>query len=926
MKERKIGVPFEGLAEFARKAAAEGAVLLRNEEQVLPLQKSDNVAVFGRCQIEYYRSGTGSGGAVNVAYTTNLLDGLRNSDKVTVNEELAAVYEAWLKENPFDNGGGGWACEPWCQKEMPVSAELAKKAAEVSNKALFVIGRTAGEDQDNAVAEGSYLLRQEELEVLKQITAYFAKVVLVFNVGNIMDMSFLETSEFQNKIQSVIYAWHGGIEGGNAIADVLTGKVTPQGKLTDTIARSIEDYPSTKNHGGEKQNLYQEDIYIGYRYFETFKKDAVLYPFGFGLSYTEFDMDIMDSYVQDEELVFECRVTNKGTQYSGREVVQLYMEAPQGKLGRPARELVAFAKTGLLGCMESEIVSLVVPMDKLSAFDDSGVTGYANSYVLEQGTYRFYAGNNVREAELVPFAGKDGYVVEQTRLVQALEEAGAPTQSFERLTTGEKTENGCYTERYEPVPTKTVDLRAQITERLPEELPITGNKGLTLQMVAAGECTMDDFIAQLNKEELAMIVRGEGMCSIKVTPGTAAAFGGVSDRLLTYGIPVACCADGPSGIRMDGGLLATQLPIGTLLACTWDIPLVEGLFTMQGKELVRNEIDTLLGPGMNIHRHPLNGRNFEYFSEDSFLTGKMTAAVVRGIGKNGVHATVKHFSCNSQEKGRSFVDSVVSQRALREIYLKAFEIAVKEGNAQSIMTSYNPVNGHWMASNYELNTTILHKEWGYQGIVMSDWWAQMNDVVEGGEPSRQRTGDMVRSQNDLYMVVGNNGAELNVMGDDTLEALEQGRLTIGELQRSAKNICRFLIHTPAFERFGKQVYQMPEFTARTIKTDETLQDIEKDAKVMLDKETNVCFHVDETGVYKVIAKMMSPESNLAQTVCKAYLNDKELSTFQTNGTDGNWIYQVLLRVKLEAGDYALRLEFPKPGMQVEYLEFSRERE
>lgn len=926
MEERKIGVPYEGLAEFARRAAAEGAVLLRNEEQVLPLQKEDNVAVFGRCQIEYYRSGTGSGGAVNVAYTTNLLDGLRKSNSVIVNEELAAVYEAWLKENPFDNGGGGWACEPWCQKEMPVSAELAEKAAKISNKALFVIGRTAGEDQDNAVAEGSYLLRQEELEILKQLTTHFTKVILVFNTGNIMDMSFLERPEFQNKIQSVIYAWHGGIEGGNAIADVLTGKVTPQGKLSDTIARSIEDYPSTKNHGGEEQNVYQEDIYVGYRYFETFKKDAVLYPFGYGLSYTEFDMDVISSYEQDEDLVFECRVTNKGTQYSGREVVQLYVEAPQGKLGRPARELVAFVKTGLLGCMESETVCLKVAIDKLAAFDDSGITGFANSYVLEQGMYNFYMGNSVRDAKLVSFDGKKGYSVEQTRLVQELEEAGAPTQGFERLTTGEKLENGCYAERYEAVPTKTVDLGIQIQERLPEELAITGDKGLTLQMVAAGECTMEDFIAQLTKEELATIVRGEGMSSIKVTPGTAAAFGGVSDRLMAYGIPVACCADGPSGIRMDSGLLATQLPIGTLLACTWDIPLVEEMFTMQGKELVRNEIDTLLGPGINIHRHPLNGRNFEYFSEDSLLTGKMTAAVVRGIGKNGVHATIKHYSCNSQETGRSVVDSVVSQRALREIYLKAFEMAVKEGNAQSLMTSYNPVNGHWMASNYELNTTILHKEWGYTGIVMSDWWAKMNDVVKGGEASKQKTGDMVRSQNDLYMVVSNNGAELNVMEDDTLAALEEGRLTIGELQRSAKNICRFLIHTPAFTRFGKKVYQMPEFTAQKIEEEKQLQDILTDTKIMLNKETNVCFHAGKTGIYKVTAKMMCPESNLAQTVCKAYLNGKELCTFQTNGTDGMWIYQALLRAKLEEGDYVLILEFPKAGMQVEYLEFTLEQE
>lgn len=924
MKERKIGVPLEGLAEFSRRAAAEGAVLLKNEEQVLPLLAEDNVAIFGRCQIEYYRSGTGSGGAVNVAYTTNLLDGLRESERVTVNEELATVYQAWIKENPFDNGGGGWACEPWCQKEMTVSDELVKRAAEISNKALMVIGRTAGEDKDNALAEGSYLLTQKELEVLKQITSHFSKVILVLNVGNIIDMSFLEKTEWKDKIQAVIYAWHGGIEGGNAIADVLTGKVTPQGKLTDTIAKSIKDYPSDKNHGGEKENKYQEDIYVGYRYFETFKKDAVQFPFGFGLSYTEFDIEITDAFVQGQELTFACNVTNTGTQYDGREVIQLYVEAPQGKLGRPARELVAFAKTGLLRCMESEQLTFSVPIDKLATFDDSGVTGYVHSYVLEQGMYRFYLGNSVRDAKLVLFKGEEGYYVEQTRLVQALEEAGAPEQRFERLTTGEKGEDGIYTERYETVPMKTVELSSQIRERLPKELPMTGDKGLTLQMVAEGICSMEDFVAQLMKEELAMVVRGEGMCSIKVTPGTAAAFGGVSDRLLAYGIPIACCADGPSGIRMDNGLLATQLPIGTLLACTWDVDLVEELFTMQGKEMVRNEIDTLLGPGINIHRHPLNGRNFEYFSEDSLLTGKMAAAVVRGIGKNGVHATIKHFACNSQETGRHVVNAVVSQRALREIYLKAFEMAVKEGNAQSIMTSYNPINGHWTASNYELNTTIMRKEWGYTGIVMTDWWAQMNDVVKGGKPSKKQTADMVRSQNDVYMVVGNNGAELNTMDDDTLEALEQGRLTIGELQRSAMNICRFLIHTPAFERFGKRVYKMPEFKAQRIETDNTLQDIRVDAKVILDKKTNVCFHAGESGVYKVTAKLMSAESNIAQTVCKAYLNDVEMNTFQTNGTDGNWMYQVLLRVKLEAGDYALRLEFPKPGMQVEYLEFSKE--
>src|SRR5690606_20451816 len=308
-----------------------------------------------------------------------------------------------------------------------------------------------------------------------------------------------------------------------------------------------------------------------------------------------------------------------------------------------------------------------------------------------------------------------------------------------------------------------------------------------LRDVHDGKVSMEDFIAQLSDEDLATIVRGEGMVSPLVTPGTASAFGGVSDRLLSYGIPVGCTADGPSGIRMDSGDKATQVAIGTLLAATWNVELVEELYVMEGQELLRNNIDTLLGPGLNIRRSPLNGRNFEYFSEDPLISGAFAAACTRGIISGGSYATLKHFACNNQEKHRTKVDAVVSERALRELYLKGFEIAVKDGGANSIMTSYNPINGHWAASNYDLNTTILRGEWGYDGIVMTDWWANMNDPIDGGESSRQNTYAMVRAQNDLYMVVPNYGAEINAMEDNTLEKLADGTLTRGELQRNAMN-------------------------------------------------------------------------------------------------------------------------------------------
>ena len=907
-------------AALCRKAAAQGAVLLKNEDAVLPLTADDRVAVFGRCQKDYYRSGTGSGGAVNVLYTTNLLDGLRN-DHITVNGMLADCYESWIAGHPFDNGGGGWACEPWCQAEMPVSQELAAKAAAASNKAVVVIGRTAGEDKDNNAAKGSYFLTGTEKELLHNVCAHFEDVIAVLNVSNIIDMGFVQDS---SHIKAVVYAWQGGMEGGNGIADVLTGREVFQGKLTDTIAGKITDYPSDKNHGGKEKNIYQEDIYVGYRYFETFAQDAVLYPFGYGLSYTEFSISGSKAEIHGSgaQMVFciTCNVKNTGTTYRGREIVQLYVEKPAGGMGRPSRELIGFAKTRDLNCLEEETIRMDIPVYRLASFDDSGVSGYKDAYVLEAGIYHFHIGTNVRDTVEIPVQGTPGWELEDTLLLAQCEEAMAPDESFVRMR-ARAADNGAYTIEYEPVPTRTVNIKERIISSLPAPIPYTGDQGLLLKDVLTGKCTMEAFIAQLSMEDLAAIVRGEGMCSLKVTPGTAAAFGGVSDALLGFGIPIGCCADGPSGIRMDNGSHAAQVPIGTLLACTWDELLVEELFAGIGDELVQNQVDTLLGPGINIHRHPLNGRNFEYFSEDPLVSGKMAAAVVRGIGKKGVHATIKHFACNSQETGRHIVNAVVSQRALREIYLKAFEIAVREGDAHSVMTSYNPVNGFWTASAYDLNTTILRKEWGYEGIVMTDWWANINDVTEGGEGSRQRTADMVRAQNDVYMVVNNNGAEINSYGDDSVEALGNGRLTVAEMQRSAVNICRFLMRTPAFGREGNGVVNVPLIRAlgTDIQGENALDD---SGRILWDTEVEAerAFSVKEAGDYDVIVLLMSEQTDQAQCVCRAVLNGEELATFQTNGTNGRWIRQKLLRVRLEAGGYQMKILFPKPGMVIGQME------
>jgi beta-glucosidase len=927
-----IGVPLPELAAYCREAAAEGAVLLKNEGHMLPVKKDETVSIFGRSQIEYYRSGTGSGGAVNVPYVKNILDGIKENNAFPVNEELVENYKEWLKEHPFDNGGGGWAAEPWHQEEMEITDEIARCAAEKSEKAIFLIGRTAGEDKDYEDTEGSYLLTKREKENLRIVTKYFNEVAVLLNVSNIIDMSWTKDAAYQDHIKAILYIWQGGMEGANAVADLLSGRVTPSGKLTDTIAEKLSDYPAADHFGSKTENIYAEDIYVGYRYFETFAPEKVMYEFGFGLSYTEFSMETVKAERtgngKDAKIALSIRVKNTGAA-AGKEAAQVYVSAPQGQLGKPAKVLCGFAKTKLLAPGEEEVLELTIPVSRFASYDDSGVTGHKSCYVLEEGLYEIYVGNSVRCTEKANVDGKGGYEIASCVVTVELEEALAPTKEFLRLKTGRQKEDGVFARAYEKAPQQMVDLAERIKSRLPKELPQTGNKGITLQAVAENikngssvEEELDAFVAQFTNEELAVIVRGEGMSSPKVTPGTASAFGGVSDSLHGYGIPIACASDGPSGIRMESGLKATQLPIGTLLACSFNIPMMEELYQMEGRELVGNEIDTLLGPGINIHRYPLNGRNFEYFSEDPLVTGQFAAAMIRGIRSAGSSATVKHFAANNQETERHNVNSVVSERALREIYLKGFEIAVKEGNANSIMTSYNPVNGHWTASNYDLNTTILRGEWGYQGIVMTDWWAKMNDVVNGGEADRRYTSFMVRAQNDLYMVVNNNGAAINAVGDDTLEALEAGKLTVGELQRCAKNICRFLLGTPVMKRPLKDFDPLLTVTAKeAVNTDgKQVCALQSGSRIEAGKFENTVLYVEKESILNVNAHFCFPVEGLAQGAANLYLNGELMATVQTGGTGERFLTQRMCRVKFMPGYYELKAEYVTPELKLDWIE------
>lgn len=910
---------FDDYSRIARQAAAEGQVLLKNENHVLPLKEYTQAAVFGRIQFHYYKSGTGSGGMVNVNKVTGILDALQNSDKITVNEKLLKTYMEWENENLFDEGIG-WGNEPWSQAEMEVSDALAEEIAGETDTAIVILGRTAGEDRDNLNCPGSYLLAEKEEKLLETVRRHFAKMIVILNVGNIIDMSF----EDKYRPDAVLYAWQGGMTGGQGTVDVLTGDVNPSGRLTDTIAYSVEDYPSDKNFGNNDRNIYEEDIYVGYRYFETAAEDKVRYPFGFGLSYTEFTKETVSFEVKEDKAVLKAVVKNTGD-VPGKEVIQVYAGLPQGELGKPLMTLAGFAKTGELKPGEEEELTVTVPFDTIASYDETGVSGFASSYVLEKGTYHIYLGGNVRD---VKEAGS--FILEETKQIEALSQALAPVLAFKRLKPV-KGEDGSYSFIKEEVPLRQMSPGEKRKAGMPLEIACTGDKGYRLADVKEGKVSMEDFIAQLSDEDLSCIIRGEGMGSPKVTPGTASAFGGVSENLKKFGIPCGCCTDGPSGMRLDSGMLAFSLPNGTLLASTFNIQLVEELYGYTSVEMVKNKVEALLGPGMNIHRHPLNGRNFEYFSEDPLVTGKMAAAMIRGLQKAGVTGVAKHFCANNQETKRHTVECVASERALREIYLKGFEIAVKEGNADAIMTTYGPVNGLWTAGSYDLNTTILRKEWGFTGIVMTDWWAKIND--EGGEASAGNLAAMTMAQNDLYMVCSD--ASVNERNDNTLSSLESGSLSRGELQRNAMNICRFLLHTHAFDRMQGIEIDV-EMTGEEAPAGDSYENVvyyklEDECTISLDgidthKGENYIFALDvsKMGGYKVEIVAKSDLGELAQMPITLFYQSIPMAVFSFNGTGGEWDSRT--RKTVLHNKYPIfRMYFGQNGLDVREIKFTFEK-
>lgn len=754
-------------AEALRRAAAESCVLLKNDG-VLPFGE-ETVSVFGRCQRDYFYTGYGSGGDVKAPYKVSPEEGFANAG-LRVNGELSEIYRKWTEKNPpYEGFWGHW---PMCYDEMPVSRRLAAEAAAKSDAAVVILGRSSGEDRESREKRGSMYLTRREERMLENVSAAFRKVCVVLNCGVLPDLSFLK----KYAPGAVLVAWQGGQESGNALADVLTGKVNPSGHLPDTAA-PLSKIPGTRDFTKGNRTEYTEDIYVGYRYFETFDRESVDFPFGYGLSYTTFSMRAENVRCEDMRITAEVSVRNAGTR-AGRGTAQLYLKTPGTVLGAPERQLVRFRKTRELAPGEEEGMTFSFGLEEFASYDDAGACGVKNAFVLEAGTYAVYLGENVRDAEKVFETDLSAPVVtERTR------SACAPEKPFTRLVR----KNGkpvC-----EQAPAAAYSLRERVLSSLPESAGRPEGT-YTFGDFAAGRITAEQLAASLSEEELEAITRGslESMWAAAGAPGNAGILGGVSEKLRGKGVKALSCHDGPSGVRINGH--ASMLPVGTALAAAFDPDLTEELVSFEAGELLEMGGHVLLAPGMNIHRNPLCGRNFEYFSEDPYLTGKTAAAYVRGVQKTGASAVVKHFACNNRETGRTVSDSVVSERALREIYLRGFRMVIAESEPDFVMTSYNKINGVYSYYNYDLCTQILRKEWGFSGTVMTDWWMRTETSPDFPAVSGQAL--RVRAGADVFMPGSAKTGKYRGKSDGTLLSSlhAEGGITRAELETSAARVLR----------------------------------------------------------------------------------------------------------------------------------------
>ena len=770
---RRVTASPEHIA-LSRNAASQGMVLLKNKDNALPLAKGEKIALFGKATIEYIKGGGGSGD-VNCPYVRNIYEGFEEKEKegkVKIYMPLVDFYKEYVKRESVnvlteEQINARWDIVnnmEFCQlrddmtydtfaamhvTEAEVPDELIKSASENADTAIITLSRFSAEGVDRRPQGGDYYLSDLEKNLIDRATELFSKVIIVINSGATIDCEYFADND---KVQSILFGCQGGIEGGSAIADILCGDVNPSGKMVDTIATTYDCYPCKDDFWESFWYCnYTDDIYVGYRYFETIPgaDKFVRYPFGFGLSYTQFSFSGKACLESEGKIVAVVTVKNIGD-VAGREVVQLYYSAPQGKLSKPAKELAAYKKTKLLAPGESETVVMSFDINDMASFDDLGKI-QKTAYVLEKGTYTFHMGTSVRDTEKLAFE----YIVEEDRVVEQLKQWCKPTKLAKRMLadgTYEELPMGEANYYYEPVP--------EMVAEAPEELVKFDDIGK--------KCTIEEFIKQFTLEEICDFVGGQPPTGVANT----GCFGPIGHRLNTPAIPTA---DGPAGLRLntETGIPTTAWPCATLLACSWDPDLIYEVGAAGGAEVRENNIGIWLTPALNIHRDPLCGRNFEYYSEDPLVAGKSAAAAIRGMQSSKIAVSMKHFACNNKEANRYQNDSRLSERALREIYLKGFEIAVKESDPITVMSSYNLINGQHTSESWELLTGILRREWGFKGMVETDWGVKNDPVKE------------VKAGNDLKMPTG--------YPDELKAAVEKGDLTRAELELCAKRIIEMML-------------------------------------------------------------------------------------------------------------------------------------
>ena len=835
--ERRTGMEQTHLYDYEiehiqtlRKLAPECMVLLKSDGN-FPLSSAGKIAVYGNGVRHTVKGGTGSGD-VNVRHYVTIEEGLENAGFTITTKGWMDSYDACYEQarkkftaeikariaaegiSAIMLGIGAVMPEP--EYDFPLDGE--------GDTAIYVLSRISGEGSDRQAVKGDFMLSDTETRDILALSKKYEKFMLVINAGGVVDVS-----PVLDEVNNVLLISQTGMTVGDSFADVLLGKSYPSGRLTSTWAK-YEEYCQEGDFAQKDDTRYREGIYVGYRYFDIIGKKPV-FSFGFGISYTTFSIKDESPVIEGTRITLPVLVENTGA-YCGKEVVQAYVSVPEGKLNQPYQVLAAYAKTKELKPGEQTRIELCFTMEQLASYDEE-----MGAYILEKGNYILRAGTDSRST-----AGVAAILLSETVILKEVGHVGGKADFADMVL--QRTEKsfsmaGIEKDRIYQIPADAFHKSYQ-----------KENAGISVK-----EQEIRDLAAKLSDEELAYLCVGgfteDGGSSFIGNAGrkVAGAAGETTGRLEDKGIGSVIMADGPAGLRLnrqygvdekgvfgldDGNLesvyemlpeemiemlhlkdkkeerhgevfdqYCSAIPIGTAIAQSFSDEVAQACGSLVGEEMERFHVDLWLAPALNIHRNPLCGRNFEYFSEDPLISGKMAAAITKGVQEHpGKGVTVKHFVGNNQETNRMRSNSIMNERTLRDIYLKGFEIAVKESHPLTVMTSYNLLNGEHTSSRRDLMVDVLREEWGFEGCVMTDWVTQGLSAVEGHKYPMANAPGAIAAGNDLMMP----GGRIDL--DDLLRAMKEEvkgyRVSREDLETCAAHVIR-LVRYIEKEKGGKGI-------------------------------------------------------------------------------------------------------------------------